>query len=201
MRKLGSDFDKLISEISEYFTQSGAKQMAPYMSSSIPKIENLIAVNHSGKRDLKKIKWIVIHSTESGSAKGTAQYFQNPKATGSTQFVVDDNSIFRTLPDNVEPWAAPGANSDGLHIELVGYAKWSREEWLKHQKTIKNAAMVISNWCSMYNITKQFVNAQGLLTGKSGITSHAEVSKAFKKSSHTDPGTGFPYDLLFSYLF
>ena len=40
----------------------------------------------------------------------------------------------------------------------------------------------------------QFIDAEGLKAGKKGVTTHAEVSKAFKKSNHTDPGLGFPMD-------
>ena len=62
MRKLGSDFDKLISEISEYFTRSGAKQMAPYMSSSIPKTENeeqveAVGLPFANREEIKKDIW------------------------------------------------------------------------------------------------------------------------------------------------
>lgn len=163
-------------------------------------IKTLEAKNHGGKRDLQKLKWIVIHSTENDSASGTARYFQQPTATGSTHFVVGEDSVWRTLPDIIEPWGAPGANRDGLHVELVGYAKFSKEDWLKRIKTLEKAAQIVSNWCGQYNIPKQFVSASGLVNNIKGITTHAEVSKAFKKTDHTDPGINFPMAYFISLL-
>ena len=32
--------------------------------------------------------------------------------------------------------------------------------------------------------------------GRRGYTSHAEVSKAFRQTDHTDPGVNFPWDVL-----
>jgi hypothetical protein len=36
------------------------------------------------------------------------------------------------------------------------------------------------------------VDVAGLLRGDRGITTHDAVSKAFKQSTHWDPGPGFP---------
>ena len=36
--------------------------------------------------------------------------------------------------------------------------------------------------------------AADLVRGRRGITSHAEVSLAYRKSDHWDPGPGFPID-------
>jgi hypothetical protein len=199
MRKISQYIAQIDQQLQDLYEQiekeipgSGVQQK-PQMSDEV---QTLRAKHDSGARDLKNIKWVVIHSTESGSAKSTAQYFQAPQSTGSTQFVVGEDGVFRTLPDAAEPWAAPGANRDGLHIEIVGYASMKREDWLKRQKTLKNAASIISSWCSTYGIPTQFVDAAGLIAGKKGITTHAEVSKAFKKSNHTDPGSGFPLDVI-----
>jgi hypothetical protein len=38
----------------------------------------------------------------------------------------------------------------------------------------------------------EFVNSAGQLAGNRGVTFHREVSLAWKKSTHTDPGPNFP---------
>ena len=38
------------------------------------------------------------------------------------------------------------------------------------------------------------LTADDLLAGRRGITGHAEVSKAYRKSDHWDPGPGFPVE-------
>lgn len=162
----------------------------------------LEAAKHSGLRSLTP-KYIVIHSTETenikGSAKSVALYFHNASNHGaSTQLVLDDVSCWRTLHDNVIPWAAPPFNSRGLHIELCGRAAWSRAEWWEHIVTIRKAAQATAYWAADYDIPLRWLSPAMCKKYASGITSHRNVSLAFKKSTHTDPGAEggkhFPYD-------
>lgn len=156
--------------------------------------EEKMAIHSDGKRNIKNLKWIVIHSTESDSASGTAEYFQSSHSTGSAHFVVGEDGVYRTLPDEAQPWGAPGANEEGLHIEVVGHAKFTREEWLKRKKTLESVKKIVQNWSSKYNIPLIFIKAGDLQAGESGVTTHSEVSKAFHKSTHWDPGPNFPMD-------
>lgn len=164
------------------------------------------ADKHGLERQLSKIRLIVIHSTEGGSAAGAAGWFTNKASGGSAHIVVDDKDCFRTLPDNVVPWGAKGgrANEDGLHIEFTGYAKWSRDEWLAHNDELEKGAAIISNWCKTYNIPMEFLDAEDMAklgNGAHGITTHHELTKAFKiADGHTDPGNGFPLDVIFELM-
>jgi hypothetical protein len=38
------------------------------------------------------------------------------------------------------------------------------------------------------------VDREGLQAGEPGVTTHNEVTHAFRKSDHTDPGAAFPMD-------
>ena len=152
-----------------------------------------------GKRDPRALHLIVLHSTEStGLAANVASYFQSPSAGGSANLVVGEDGCFRSVPDLQEPAGAPGTNSDGLHIEIVGLAKWTRDEWLhRAPRAIDLAARALAEWSVAYGIPLAFVGSDALKTGHArGVTTHAEVSKAFKKSDHWDPGPGFPLDVL-----
>lgn len=151
-----------------------------------------------GARKPGSIHLIVLHSTEStGTAASVASYFQSGSAGGSTQLVVGDDGCFRSVPDLNQPAGAPGANSDGLHIEVVGLAKWSRAEWLEHPTRLDNCARAIAEWSQKYGIPLAFVDAAMLQTKRArGVTTHREVSQAFKQSDHWDPGPGFPLDVV-----
>jgi hypothetical protein len=48
--------------------------------------------------------------------------------------------------------------------------------------------------CDRHGIPVRWVRAVGLLRGARGITGHAEVSRAFHKSDHWDPGPAFPVE-------
>jgi hypothetical protein len=47
---------------------------------------------------------------------------------------------------------------------------------------------LVRELCALYDIPIRRVDAKGLLAGESGITTHAAVTAAFKKSTHIDPG-------------
>jgi len=153
----------------------------------------------SGARPESALRWIVIHSTEGDTAAGAASWFQNPAAGGSTQLVVGEDGLYRSLDDLVRPAGAPGANDEGLHIEFAGYAKWPRETWLARKKTLEDGSKAIAEWGRKYKIPLKMLTIEQLRDPTSrGVTTHAMVSQAFKKSDHWDPGTGFPFDVVLS---
>jgi hypothetical protein len=86
------------------------------------------AIRNSGVRSLSQIGLIIIHCTQSNSARSSAEWFANPDTQGSAHLVLDDDECYRTLVDSAIPWAAPGANTRGFHVEIAGFAEWSREE-------------------------------------------------------------------------
>src|SRR5262245_38671998 len=115
------------------------------------------AANDSGRRTARSIRLVVIHSAETAdsfggdmSAEGVATYFSNPKTRASTQLAVDRDSCVRMLPDLVVPWGAAGANHDGLHVEICGFARWTRAEWLQRESMLRRAAWKTAKWCWQY---------------------------------------------------
>lgn len=158
------------------------------------------AVHSSGTRPVSAVKWIVMHSTEGGTAKSVAEYFTNPASGGSAHLVVDDNTCYRCLPNEAVAWGAPGANENGFHIEQCGYAAWTSAEWEHHLNELHRGAYKAALHCKLFHLPARFVDAAGLKLGHRGITTHAEVSKAFPNNSgnHHDPGTGWPRALFMS---
>lgn len=156
------------------------------------------AAHDSGPRYVKNIKIVVLHSTEGDTARAAAEWFANPQSAGSAHIVVDDKECYRTVPNDVTPWAAPGANTIGFHIEQAGYAHWTREEWLKHDKTLRRSAYKAAYHCKLFGIPIVRIGAPELKAGKKGITSHAECTKAFG-GDHTDPGPNYPWDIFLKY--
>ena len=152
------------------------------------------AVHNSGPRLLSNIRWVVIHSTEGGTAAGAASWFANPDSGGSAHIVVDDLGGYRTLGDSLIPWGAKGAKEKGWHVELTGYARWSRIAWLGRIDTLKRGAYHTAVMLHKRgNIPARWVGPIGLRLGRRGLVTHRDVVKAFG-GNHTDPGTGFPKD-------
>jgi N-acetyl-anhydromuramyl-L-alanine amidase AmpD len=149
----------------------------------------------------RAVRLIVIHDMEFPETKDAAEVIARDFATTSTQksahICVDSDSIVQCVRDNDVAFAAPGANSDGIQIELTGFAKQTREQWLDPYGVLllERGADATAQYCLKYDIpVRRLDDAQ--LAGKSskGIVSHAQVSKVFKKSDHTDPGPNFPWD-------
>lgn len=157
---------------------------------------------------------MVIHDTEGpvgpNAAKNVAAYFARGTEDNqipSTHLVVDEDSCYRCLPNAVVPWGAASssairANTRGVHVELCAYARWSRAEWLQHEKTLDRAAFKAALHLVAYKLPARWVGQAGLIAGRPGLTTHNDVSQASKKTdpfhasrySHYDPGPNFPKD-------
>lgn len=162
------------------------------------------AAHDSGPRKASAIKWAVIHSAEASddvgvdnTAEAVANYFARSTTQASTQLAVDRDSCVRMLPDLVTPWGAVGANNAGLHVEICGRAGWTRSQWIQKTRLpmLDRAAYKVAMWCYHYSIPVRWVGPTGLKLGRKGITTHADVNKAFGGGSHWDPGSGFPRDV------
>lgn len=152
----------------------------------------------SGKR---KVRLIVMHSMEApekvDTAENTARFFQHPPSPASAHLCIDNNSIVQCVLDNNQAAAAPGANHDGVHLELAGFAKQTEAEWLDAYGVLllNNAAEAAGQYCLKYDIPVRRLTNSELKDGQTkGFVSHSQVSEVFKKSTHTDPGKGFPWE-------
>jgi len=152
------------------------------------------------KGRISQVRVVVIHDMEApegpNTAENVAAYFRNSGVVASAHVCVDNDSAVRCVPDSDTAYAAPGANADGLQLEIAGYMRQTREQWLDDysRAALKQAAKVTADWCKKYKIPAVRLTRAELKAGKRGITSHADVSAVYKKSDHTDPGPGFPWD-------
>lgn len=146
------------------------------------------------------VRVIVIHDMEapetSKTAENVARYFATTDTQASAHLCIDNDSIVQCVMDNDVAWAAPGANSDGIQIELAGYGSQSRADWLDNysEDLLKLAADAAAQYCLKYNIPPVHLTNDQLSKGAKGIVGHYQVSAVYRKSDHTDPGVGFPWD-------
>jgi hypothetical protein len=151
------------------------------------------AVRESGTRPLSQIGLIVLHCTQSHSASSSAQWFENTRAQGSAHLVLDEFECFRTLPNEVIPWGAKGANTRGFHIEITGWAEWSKDDWLSRGQVLRRAAYKAAAHALKFGIPIRLLTAEQLKAGQKGFVTHALCTKAFG-GTHTDPGRNCPTD-------
>lgn len=173
----------------------------------MPKYETdrwpFVAAKHFKKVDgpPRRVRVIVIHDMEAPekgeTAENVARYFATTSTPASAHVCIDSNSIVQCVHDRDIAYAAPGCNSDGIQIELAGYGKQSRGEWLDQYgvQMLALASDAVAQYCLKYGIPAVHLTDDSLRKGMSGIVGHAQVSRVYKKSDHTDPGANFPWDV------
>lgn len=161
-----------------------------------------VKARHYRKGRIAPIRAVIIHDMEAPegplTAENVANYFATTSTVASAHINVDNNSAVRSVPDADTAFAAPGANADGLQLEIAGYMRQTRAQWLDDysKAALGQAARVVADWCRTYNIPPVRLTRAELKAGSKGISCHVDVSAVYKRSDHTDPGSGFPWDYL-----
>jgi hypothetical protein len=156
----------------------------------------------------KPIDRIVVHSTVSpckpGGARDISRYFRSEQAAGSAHYVVDPAEAVQSAWDSVICWHAP-PNRHSIGVEMCDMPgpvpgdsvsaarrkalrrvwRWRRPE---QRDMLARTARLVAELCAAYDVPPRFVTATMLRKGMRGVTTHAEVSKAWKQSTHWDPG-------------
>lgn len=156
---------------------------------------------HEGRR--KAIRLIVIHCTVSGEtgtgAEAVARYFARGERKASAHRTADNNSTVISVDDADTAFAAAGANSDGIHLELVGQPDQTRAQWLDTFSTAElfQAGLSVREWSAKYGVPLRWLTVAQVADGKTkGLCTHHDISRAFPAVStgHYDPGAHFPKD-------
>lgn len=141
---------------------------------------------------------IVLHTAEIGEITTGAEALVSACATServaSWHYSSDCDSIWQSVLDEHVAYHAPGANHDGIGIEITGRARQTAADWRDDfsLSTLELTAWLVAGLCRKHGIPVKYVDEKGLLAGENGITTHHDVTQAFKRSSHTDPGAHFP---------
>lgn len=155
-----------------------------------------------GRAGGAKPRLIVVHCTvtrdSATGAEAVARNFAKPDARrGSTHLVADSDSVVRCVKDEDTCYGAGGANTDGLHLELIGQPDQTRAQWLDAfgVAMFRTAAPDIRRWVREFDIPPRWLTVAQLRDKRSrGFTTHYDVEKAFPSTGHWDPGPNFPRD-------
>lgn len=122
--------------------------------------------NYGSARNTSKIKYIVIHYTgnDGDSAKGNANYFASNIPKASAHYFVDDNYIYRSVPDNFTAYSVGGRkynnnggrlygqvnNTNSLSVELCDTVR--NGVVYPTNQTILNAIELVNYLMALYNV-------------------------------------------------
>lgn len=154
--------------------------------------------SHYRSGRLGDVDLAVIHTSEVVVSRfQLAKSMANGDRAVSCHSIVDEQGRLDVLPFTDTAYAAPGANADGDQLEVIGLSSWSRTTWLRsHKGAIEQAARWTADRCRARRLPVVLLGPAELRADKRGVTTHAAVSAAFHRSTHTDPGKGFPLDVM-----
>jgi N-acetyl-anhydromuramyl-L-alanine amidase AmpD len=142
---------------------------------------------------------LVIHTMEAPekptTAESVAKWFAGSSAPqASAHYCIDNNSAVQCVRDEDVAWHAPGANHNGIGFEHAGFAAQTSKDWQDpySQALLEVSAELVAKKAEEFHIPVVWLQVADLRAGRRGITGHAQVSDAFKKSDHHDPGGNFP---------
>jgi N-acetylmuramoyl-L-alanine amidase CwlA len=144
-----------------------------------------------GKQD--KIRWIVLHSTvtsdKPGTAYGVAKFFHTEAQKTSAHYVVDAKYRYQCVPDSNVAYHC-GYNDGSIAVEMCEMPSQDITRWddTDHRLLEINAAHLVARLCASKGVRPWYVGWVGLKLGINGVTTHNDMSKAFKMSTHWDPG-------------
>ena len=142
------------------------------------------ASNHGGTRSTSLIKWIVIHytSNDGDTDEANANYFKTGGRGASAHYFVDDNSVTRSVNDNVIAWSVGGTkysdcgrtgggkyyhiatNANSISVEMCDCNRNGKADVTA--KTLKNTYELVAMLMHKYGIDINHVIRHFDVTGK-----------------------------------
>lgn len=161
--------------------------------------------NHGGTLADPETLFVVAHTLECDAIPGLAVslsqgYFQNNPV--SVHCVNDPTLTVAGLGTNTRAYhAGPVANAHGLADEVTGRASWTRNQWLvgNPNKALQQQAKAMAQLARSKGFTPADYRWLSVAEVQSlkvrGFCYHYDISRAFKQSTHYDPGPGYPADI------
>jgi hypothetical protein len=150
----------------------------------------------------------VFHTMETplraGYAASIARYFAGGPGT-SCHYTVDPTEAWGVLPDTTVAWHVGTANTRSLGLEQSGRAAMTRAQWLTDDGMAQHrrAAEIVRHARDEYGIGMYLMTDQQLRdahAGKivGGWATHDQCRRVIGGTTHTDPGSGWPGDVVLS---
>jgi N-acetyl-anhydromuramyl-L-alanine amidase AmpD len=148
----------------------------------------------------RRIDIVVMHTMEIAERKDAAEicarWFAAPASRVSAHYCVDADSVVQCVREDDIAWHARGGNTTSVGVELAGFARQTRKDWSDAYSTavLRRASSLVAGVCRRHSIPVRWLGPDDLVAGRRGIAGHADVSEAYGKSDHWDPGPGFPVE-------
>lgn len=154
---------------------------------------------------------VVVHDSEGGeNSANLISYLGSPGdrplagggayGGGYNAVATEAGSYTEVAGGGRNPYHAPPLNATFWSICIPGRANQTRDQWLDAASRgyIRGVARyIVDRWNDDgHRWPLEFRSSAELVAGRYGYTSHAQVSQAWHRTDHTDPGAAFPWDVL-----
>lgn len=183
------------------------------MSTEYPDLPFVPPRAYGKGRDGKAVRYLAVHYTagaeRSTSAEDGAAYDARRVDGTSCHYFVDSDSVVQCVLTKDRSNSAFGrGNRLGIHYELCGTVQ-TTAQWMDaaSRATIRNAARQMARDAAKYSIPIRRLSVAetraawySFPAGPLGIVGHVDITKAYPEDggNHTDPGPGFPWEVLLS---
>lgn len=156
------------------------------------------APSHGGLFKAGRPRLIVVHSLEAPARRGLAWDLANGwiKTAGvSPHAITDPGETVDLLDEGTVGWHCGNGNSEGLGLEVTGYAAWSFEDWTTGDNfaAVRLDAKRGSEAAVRHGIPMRWLSLDEIRNGGRGFCTHADISATLGGTNHWDPGLGFPF--------
>lgn len=165
------------------------------MSLSRPQGPFIAASGYNRGRLGRTVKWIGVHTAEGATDERNLGHFFAGSRNGSSHAGIGQDGGYANFVNYSDTaWANPPLNVQSDTLEICGFAKWKRGEWLAHDKMLDAVSHWIAWRCAVRGVPIRHVTGGALRAGVPGVVGHIDVNNVFHQSQHWDPGPNFPWD-------
>lgn len=158
----------------------------------------MISSPNRSARGKAPVRLIIIHTAEGArTVTSLGNYFASAAIQASSHVGIDDTGVEQYVPYTEAAWTSRAANPISDNAELCGFAAWTRGQWLnEHHPMLERTAAWIRERCLARGIPIRKLTPAQVGSGMAGVCGHVDWTVGMKDGSHTDPGPGFPWDVV-----
>jgi LysM repeat protein len=165
------------------------------MSLSAPRGPHIAAKGYNRGRLGRKVKWIGVHTAEGATDERSLGQFFARSSAGSSHAGIGQDGGYATFVNYADTaWTNPPLNGQSDTLEICGFARWKRGQWLAHDNMLDAVSHWIAWRCAVRGVPIRHVTGAALRAGVPGVVGHIDVNNVFHESQHWDPGPNFPWD-------
>lgn len=167
-------------------------------------------LNRSESRNGARVIWLAVHSSEGNDAPRVDDAAALRDAawwTGSSHAITDNDpgSLLTPaqgcVPYERAAWTLRGGNHFSDNIEQVGWAHWTRAEWLARPKLLDNTARWLAERSKARGIPLVKLTPADVAAHRPGVIGHVDYTLGSRLAGHpdgdhTDPGPNYPWDFV-----